>query len=272
MSRSRAFCFTVNNYTAEDETRIQAADCVYLVYGREVAPSTNTPHLQGYIYFSAQRTLTVLKKKLHPTAHFEVAKGSPAQNRVYCVKDGNIFEKGEMPQAGKRTDIAEMKAAVTAGATMSDLIESATSYQSLKTAELLLKYQKPPAQREVRVSWYWGPTGTGKTRSAFEECPNAWVSGKNLNWFQGYCGQTEIILDDFRGDFCEFHTLLRYLDRYPVQVEYKGGSAWLKATRIIITSAYPPDHVYRNRTAEDMQQLMRRIHEVRYFPSKEPDA
>ena len=273
MSKSRDYCFTVNNYTPEDETRIQAVECKYLVYGREIAPGTGTPHLQGYIYFSTQRHLTALKKKVHPTAHFEPAKGSAQQNRAYCTKDGNFFEKGEIPQAqGSRTDFVVMREAVAAGAAMEDLLPIATSYQSLRGAELLLKYQKPTKDRDVRVSWYWGPTGTGKTRSAFEECPDAWISGKNLNWFQAYTGQKAVIFDDFRGDFCEFHTLLRYLDRYPVNIENKGGSTWLRATRIIITSAYHPEHVYRNRTTEDIQQLMRRIHEVRYFPSKEPDA
>lgn len=263
--RSRAWTFTINNYTPEDESRLQAIECVYIVYGREIAPSTGTHHLQGYIYFSAQRTLSVLKKKIHPSAHFEVAKGNGEQNRTYCTKDGNFFEKGTIPSAGKRTDISEMKKAVRDGATMAELIESSTSYQSIKTAELLMKYQAPPPIRAVRVLWYWGSTGTGKTHLAFQQCPGAWVSGKNLTWFQGYSGQKEIIIDDFRGDFCEFHTLLRILDKYPYQVELKGSSAWLRAETIIITSCHPPDQVYRNRTTEDIEQLMRRITEIRHF-------
>ncbi|WAR27256.1 MREP-like protein [Mya arenaria] len=36
-------------------------------------------------------------KKIHKTAHWEIARGSAQQNRVYCSKDHNdIFEKGNM--------------------------------------------------------------------------------------------------------------------------------------------------------------------------------
>lgn len=41
--------FTLNNYGADDEERIQGATELYqyCVYGREVAPGTGTRHLQG---------------------------------------------------------------------------------------------------------------------------------------------------------------------------------------------------------------------------------
>lgn len=51
MSRNRLkrVCFTLNNYTEEDEQRIQAGVEFYryAVYGRELAPTTGTRHLQG---------------------------------------------------------------------------------------------------------------------------------------------------------------------------------------------------------------------------------
>ena len=91
-----------------------------------------------------------------------------------------------------------------------------------------------------------------------------WISGETLQWWQGYNGQTDVIIDDFRGDMCRMHTLLRYLDRYPVQVPIKGSSCWLRATRIIITSCFKPDNVYL-KERERIEQLLRRITEVREF-------
>lgn len=71
---SRAWCFTLNNYTAEEEVAVQQLDVAYLVYGREVG-AEGTMHLQGYLY----RTLARLSamKKMIPRAHFEAAKGTP---------------------------------------------------------------------------------------------------------------------------------------------------------------------------------------------------
>lgn len=45
MSRSRSWQFTVNNYIDSDLTRLAQVECVYIVYGKEVAPTTGTPHL-----------------------------------------------------------------------------------------------------------------------------------------------------------------------------------------------------------------------------------
>lgn len=104
--RSRGFCFTVNN--PEFEPDFDATKLRYLVYGREVAPSTGTVHYQGYIYFhNPQRFNTVRNHPGLETAHIEVAKGSPEQNRAYCTKEGNFKEFGEIPNQGKRNDLGD---------------------------------------------------------------------------------------------------------------------------------------------------------------------
>jgi len=69
MSKVKNYCFTVNNYVANDEIIFKEYDCTYMVYGREVGES-GTPHLQGYIVFHSQKTLSAVKK-VHPTAHWE---------------------------------------------------------------------------------------------------------------------------------------------------------------------------------------------------------
>ncbi len=47
---SRRYIFTLNNYTEED-VKILMEEKVffsYLLFGKEIAPTTGTPHLQGY--------------------------------------------------------------------------------------------------------------------------------------------------------------------------------------------------------------------------------
>lgn len=110
-SRSRSYAFTLNNYTRDHINAIVALsedrNVDYLIFGREVAPTTGTRHLQGYLIFSVRRRLDVARRLLAP-AHVELARGSPVQNRDYCVKDGDFEEFGAIPDdvgQGRRTDI-----------------------------------------------------------------------------------------------------------------------------------------------------------------------
>jgi len=98
------------------------------------------------------------------------------------------------------------------------------------------------------------------------------VSGKSLKWFDGYDAHPDIIVDDFRRDFCTFHELLRILDRYPFRVETKGGSRQLLAKNTVITCPWKPDIIYQSRSQEDIGQLLRRIDEVKLFGVDEVPA
>lgn len=92
MSQSKNWCFTVNNYSVLDDQTLQDMPYKYLIYGREVGDE-GTPHLQGYVQLKKITRLTGMKK-LHPTAHWEVAKGTEEQNRTYCSKEGDFQEFG----------------------------------------------------------------------------------------------------------------------------------------------------------------------------------
>lgn len=261
MSRSRGWCFTLPNYTDDEIKILDALECDYMVYGREVAPTTQTPHLQGYIYFKNARQFSAMKKCLPERAHLEAAKGSPQQNDTYCSKEGAATRRGTLPVAGKRTDLAAIKAMVKEGKSLREIADASTSYQTLKFAQTMLTLQPVTALRKVNVRWYWGPTGGGKTRRAYEEAmkidPDIWMSSRNLKWWDGYTGQKCVIIDDLRGDFCTFHEMLRILDIYPLRLEVKGGSVAAAFTDVWITSAYQPTDIWQS--VEDKGQLLRRL-------------
>lgn len=237
-----------------------------MIIGQERGDQEHTLHLQMYLYFQNPRAFSGVKKLLGERYHIEKSNGTPDQNIAYCSKDGDYIEYGEKPQQGKRSDIKDTINRIEGGVRFDEVILSASSYQSAKHIELLMKYQKSPKPVKRTIKWYYGSAGTGKTRSAIEEVgDDYWISGRNLKWWDGYYGQQTIIIDDFRADFCTFHELLRILDRYPYRVETKGSSLWIqeRTHTIIITSCYHPRCVYNTR--EDIQQLLRRIDEIYIF-------
>jgi len=103
VERSRRWVYTLHNYNNEHEALLQALDTVYHVYGREVCPTTGTPHLQGFLVLPATQRLSYLVNRV-TGAHWATAKGRNDQAAIYCKKDGNFTETGEMPgPVGKST-------------------------------------------------------------------------------------------------------------------------------------------------------------------------
>lgn len=118
--------------------------------------------------------------------------------------------------------------------------------------------------KEVFV--FWGATGTGKSRRAWEEAGwDAYPKDPRTKWWDGYTGQPHVVIDEFCGTVDIAH-MLRWFDRYPVLVEIKGAAVPLKATKIWLTSNVSPDHWFPDATQEQKAALRRRIH-VTHFPS-----
>lgn len=89
----RRCCFTINNYST---TRLQGLidkftekNYLYII-GEEVAPTTGTRHLQGYVEFKTPRRFTTIKRLIGDDAHLASAKGSRKQNYEYCKKEGKF--------------------------------------------------------------------------------------------------------------------------------------------------------------------------------------
>jgi len=106
--RAKRWVFTINNYDDGHIARLAEIECVYLVYGREVAPTTNTPHLQGFVVFTNARRRTAIISDIGG-GHWEPANGTSAQASLYCKKSGDYLERGELPaQQGKRKDLERL--------------------------------------------------------------------------------------------------------------------------------------------------------------------
>lgn len=111
---SRRWCFTLNNYTEDDEQSVgdfcDGPRCLYAVVGREVG-DTGTKHLQGFIILNQPMRLAALRNAVSPRAHYEAARGTSEQAADYCKKDADFDEHGVFPsEQGARTDIDRFKA------------------------------------------------------------------------------------------------------------------------------------------------------------------
>lgn len=95
----------------------------------------------------------------------------------------------------------------------------------------------------------------------------------SLKWWDGYNGQSVVIIDDFRyasvGDVGGLSYLLRLLDRYDSKVEIKGGCRAFLAEHVIITCPFSPivaftygKHTDNPQVDEDIGQLIRRLSQV----------
>jgi len=126
MSLAKNWCFTINNPTDNDKDLLyklsEAPSCRYLVFQQEIAPTTGTPHIQGFVSLNTRKRLSGLKKLVGDRAHLEVARGTAQQNRDYCSKSESAIpetfeEFGEIPEEkrGQRSDLDEFKTAVKEG-------------------------------------------------------------------------------------------------------------------------------------------------------------
>ena len=72
-----------------------------------------------------------------------------------------------------------------------------------------------------------------------------WKPSVTTKWFDGYMGQSVILIEEFSGQV-NIEFMLGLLDCYTQMVEVKGGSTYLNAKTIYITSNVEPSDWYKN--------------------------
>lgn len=137
--------------------------------------------------------------------------------------------------------------------------------QSYRTLRAISADYAQPVGMERTCFVFWGETGTGKSRRAWEEAGlEAYPKDPRTKFWCGYQGQEHVVIDEFRGGIDISH-VLRWLDRYPVIVEIKGSSTVLRCRTIWITSNVCPQLWYPEADGSSIAALMRRLN-ITYFP------
>lgn len=263
-------CFTHNNYTEDDVDYIKEVIgplSQWLICGREIAPTTGTPHLQCFVYLKKKMSENKINKSLlkFPSGKYSKAipaKGNNQHQYDYCSKDGNFFEIGTRPaDAGEAGGAAEcnrwqdIKRLAGDKRSFDEFFEEVNEVYpdvALNMVDKLEKYynrinkSKVPKTTDTKCEWLQGPPGTGKSHAAREENPNAYVKGPTGKWFDGYNGEDTIIIDDL-----DMHSLKdiqpvfkQLCDKYALNVEMKGSSKLIRPSKIVVTSNYSISHLF----------------------------
>jgi hypothetical protein len=114
-----------------------------------------------------------------------------------------------------------------------------------------------PYREGIRVSWYWGEPGVGKSKEAYRIMPEAYRKEAKNKWWCGYALERQVVMDDYAEECVDLNYLLRWFDRYPCLVETKGAYMPLHADDWIITSNKHPEEIFRENSQVDA--LLRRI-------------
>lgn len=257
---AKHWCFTINNPIRGYDELNGVTDWNYMVAGNEVADS-GTPHLQGYVCFNKRMYQTQVSRML-PTAHLEIARGTPLEAAEYCMKDADYFEAGVLPlgqsagssRGGKATQKKYRDTYRLAKSRDLDAIEE-------QAPDLLLKHyttikrigmDNPPRVHDISTlqhEWIWGAPGIGKSRVARLENPGHYLKSHN-KWWNGYHHEDVVLIDDLDRDDAKWigQFLKTWCDHYPFQAEEKFGNMVIRPKKIVITSNYQIEELFPEET------------------------
>lgn len=264
--RSKGWCFTINNPTDEDDRAVARlpTHSDYGIAGRETGEG-GTAHYQGYVRFTYQTSLSRVKALL-PRAHIEAQRGAIHQAIDYCKKDGDFTTWGVIPE--KKRDGKERWRFILERAERGDLQSIRDEYpgEYFRYIDRIRSFRKRigTVLDVLENEWWYGPTGTGKSRKLWEDHPGHY--GKPLNkWWDGYEDEEVVAVEEWapKNDMTA-SSLKIWADRYPFNAEIKGGTLKkIRPKKIIVTSNYTMEQCFER--TEDLLPIKRRFKAL-YFP------
>lgn len=225
-------------------------------------------HWQVIVHLERKGSIASIQSILGFTGfHAELTRSKHAEEYVWKEDtriDGTQFEFGEPKiRRTSKEDWDQIFAWAVTGEWLR--IPADIRIRYFPTFQKIACYYEVPTFMERSCVVYWGETGVGKSRRAWEEA-SAYAYPKNprTKWWDSYRGQPHVVIDEFRGDI-DIGYLLRWTDRYPVLIETKGSGCSLMAEKFWITSNLHPKDWYPMVDEETKQALFRRLKIFRIF-------
>lgn len=292
---SRKFQLTINNpidhgFTHERIRTIlsEFPGAVYWCMCDEVGEQ-GTPHTHVYVVFKNSVMFDTLHRKFYGV-HVEQVNGSNKENRDYVRKEGKwlddakhetnlpeTFEEwGELPPDRSKADtqseiILEM---IRVGKNNAEILDACPSaYSKLNYIEqarqTFLQNQYRDQWRKLEVTYIWGDSGAGKTRSVMElyGYSNVYRVTDYAHPFDGYKGQDIIIFEEFRSSL-PVADMLNYLDGYPVELPCRYSNKVACFTKVFLISNISLELQYPNIQVDSpttWAAFRRRIHHTKHM-------
>ena len=242
-----------------------------------------------YVVFKNSVMFETLHKRFYGV-HIEQANGSNQENRDYVRKEGkwlddakhetnlaDTFEEcGELPPDRTRSEtqadrIVQM---IRDGKTNAEILdECPTAYNKIahieQTRQTLLAERYKDEWRQLDVTYLWGDTAAGKTRSVMEKYGYSQVYRVTdyAHPFDSYKGQDVIVFEEFRSSLV-IGDMLNFLDGYPVELPCRYANKVACFTKVYIISNISLEQQYPNvqmDNSETWAAFRRRIHHVEHM-------
>lgn len=264
----------------------------YFCLADEIA-TTGTPHTHIFLYARSPIRFPTVKHRF-PTAHIEKSYGSARDNREYILKGGkwadtdkaetivpgSFYEWGEVPaeKEEQSPEKYQLIQGIRDGMSDSEIIEEFPNmvfhirdFSVIRQTFLAEKYAVE--NRPLEVSYIYGASGTGKTRSIYQKHDPKSIcritnyrAAKGIS-FDNYTGQDVLVFEEFNSQI-PLEDMLNYLDIYPLTLPARYNDRTACYTKVYITSNLPLEKQYRMEQIdrpETWQAFLRRIHNVTQY-------
>lgn len=262
----------------------------YWCMADEVGLKEKTPHTHIYLYSASPIRFSTIKRRFKQ-GHIESAYGSSSENKDYILKSGKwkntaktetsipgTFEEfGIMPAKESMSDKGELQF-------IYDMIESGMSTAEILRAfpqamryldkidrarQLLIEDEYKNTWRELTVTYIYGRTETGKTRSVMEKYgySNVFRVTDYVHMFDSYKNQSVLVMEEFRSSI-KIQDMLNYLDGYPCELPARYNNKTACYLKVFLISNILLEQQYVNIQAESPETwkaFLRRIHKVIYY-------
>lgn len=263
----------------------------------EEGDECETYHTHIYFVLRTATRHTVVDNRF-PNIHREIVRGTSADNRAYVLKDGEKYQKqpdgsydytdtsgkqhkgknysdtfeewGEMPQEhqGKSKDVERIYSMIKDGASNLEIVDAVPSgmmniEKIERTRSMLRDSAFADSWRDLTVTYIFGTTGVGKTRSVMDKFGyrNCYRVTDYKHPFDTYDGQDVLILEEYRSQF-KIADILNYLDGYPLLLPCRYFNRQACFTKVFLITNVPLEDQYRTVSEESRNAFLRRIHKV----------